>query len=470
MNEPENINSTREELIELRDQIQDTIKGRESLVEQAILALASQEHIMIRGKHGEAKSLLAEKVSEATSLNSFIQQIHRETRTKHIAGMLDLGTYEDEGELDIIETEFFNAHLLHFDEFLRGTEEFQDLLLEVMEERRFTKSHKSDVDLPVLSVVATTNPLSQDYNTGRIDDALKSRFAFVADVDHLVEDSPGSDVKSAISMTEEDLEVGSVDITPDDLREFREWAIENVEYNADMIAELAANLEDEGFAVDTRFLRRMRQVCQVAHLVEGYHTLQEELFAQVALRMLDDRWDRLEHSTINTAVDDAVLTSRFSDDLEDIREIRDKEGVTLVENGAAKIQELDDSRQKFPQTLRDRISALEDEIESAAMSNITSLEPGTVQKLGTERFATVRKQYVSNKTARSQMVQRDSNDHGTVKDIMENYAKSCDVSEGDTQGKYISMSATPDIEEPKSFEEAENVQEKLAENDLQHIA
>jgi len=93
-----------------------------------------------------------------------------------------------------------------------------------------------------------------------------------------------------------------------------------------------------------------------------------------------------------------------------------------------------------------------------------------VQKLGTERFATVRKQYVSNKTARSQMVQRDSNDHGTVKDIMENYAQSCDVSEGDTQGKYISMSATPDIEEPKSFEEAENVQEKLAENDLQHIA
>lgn len=470
MSEPEHIEETRDALHSLRDELKDAVVGREVLCNRIVLALTSQEHILIRGKHGEAKSLLAEKVGEATDLNTFTQQIHRETRTKHIAGMLDLEKYEDDSELDIIETEFFSSHILHFDEFLRGTDEFQDLLLEVMEERRFTKSYKDDVDLPVLSVIATTNPLTNAYNTGSMDSALLSRFAFIQEVDHLVETGQKRNLGEAIEVTDEDLEVGFVSVSADDIREFKQYALDNVEYNTELISSLAKGLESQDIAIDTRFWRKYRQVVQVYHLLEGYHEPQDTAYSTVAMAMLTDRFKSLDYDTLEEELDDAVLRARYADDLDDIEEIRQiDEPHPFVQRAVRKVQELDDENDRLPQSLRNEVDIMEQNIENKAMMCLDKLEPSTVRELDTERFSTVRKTYVDNHMVKTRMVAKKSPERDVVQDILDAYVNEAEVVPGDEAGKFMHYEVKPSLDSDASFDEVVTVRNKFEEEDLNHV-
>jgi len=469
MSESEHIERTRRALHDLEEELQDAIKGRDDLVEQVVLALSSSEHVMIRGKHGEAKSMLAEKLAEATDLSAFTQQIHRETRTKHIAGMLDLEKYEEDSELDLIETEFFSSHILHFDEFLRGTEEFQDLLLEVMEERRFTKSYKDSVELPVLSVIATTNPLTSGYNTGSIDEALMSRFAFVVDVDHLVEDSHRRDVKQAIEATEDDLSVEPVDLDPQDIRRFRDYAIENVDADSELISMFAHSLSESGMSIDTRFYRRFRQVVQTKHLLEGYHEPDDQMYLDTAVEMFSNRFDGLKTQIIEDAMDDAILRARFAEDideLDDVSQIEDP--LPFVENGMEKLQQIEEENDAIPDMLRRKMNELEERITEEAMRCLDDMSPGTVRQMSSEKFSTVRKQYLENHEVRSKMVEADCPDHEEVQDIMETYAPNAEVETTKSSGRFTAMKARPKLDSEDSFDEVVTVRKRLEDEGLLH--
>ncbi|MHA1827107.1 MAG: AAA family ATPase, partial [Candidatus Heimdallarchaeaceae archaeon] len=187
-----------EKIILLKDELRRHVKGREDLIDTVILALCSNEHVLIIGKHGEAKSFLVHKLAQITSLQVHYQQVHNELTLKEVVGLLDPLSYQ-QGKLNLLKTRFWSANILFFDEFLRGRSEFLDFLLEVMIERKCSKTVLGEVQLPqLISVIATSNPLTEEYNTERLDLAMKDRFSFIVNVDHLIENEANREVIKSI--------------------------------------------------------------------------------------------------------------------------------------------------------------------------------------------------------------------------------------------------------------------------------
>lgn len=465
------VEDTRNAIQNLKQDVSEVIKGREEVVETTLLALASQEHVMIKGKHGEAKSLVANLIGEGTEMQTFYEQVNRETRTKDIVGMLDLKKYKEDSELDLIETDFFNSHIMHFDEFLRGTEEFQDLLLEVMEERKFSKSHKDEVDLPVLSVIATTNPLSGEYNTGRIDQALKSRFAFVLEMNHLVEDADDMQhVSKAVSLKDSDLDIESRDIDQEDMREFREHAMENVDFDAGQVMMFAKELADNGFPFDTRFFRKYRQVCQVQALLNGEDEVGAQTYLNVAEKMFRNRKDSLELEHINDANAQATMAARHSQKVGEVDKVQNIENdAVFVEQALDVVEDFDQDLSMMPDTIQEQVTNLEKQIHDRAMHAINDLDPDTIQRMDSDQYAAIKDQYADQHTVKTKYLDSSKKEYQKAKNIADRVSNKANTYE-EEQGKHKKIVVTPVVDEPQSFTEAETFEREIEKEGFQSSA
>ncbi|HHE65771.1 MAG TPA: MoxR family ATPase, partial [Bacteroidetes bacterium] len=230
--------TTIKKLEQLKKELKKVVKGRDKLIDALVLGIASNQHVLLIGKHGEAKSYLVENLAKATGLNYFASQIHQETIVKDIVGLLNPVKYR-EGEIDILKTKFWNSEILFFDEFLRGRSEFLDFLLEVMVERKTSKTLLGETKLPVISVIATSNPLTEEYNTERMDLALKDRFFAIISIDHLIADEANANTIHDILLNNA-TEVENVGLTRDELISFSEEA-KKVDIDIDAVIEIFVN-------------------------------------------------------------------------------------------------------------------------------------------------------------------------------------------------------------------------------------
>jgi len=177
------------------------IYGREKLIRAITLSLLSKENVLIQGKHGEAKSFLTHLISKHTNLNTYYKQIHNQTTLQDILGVINPIKFKN-GELDLIKTKFWTSNLMFYDECLRNSD-LLDFLLEVMVERKCSKTILGEVELEdLICVISTTNPTTEEYHTEKMDMAMFDRFGFIVNVNHLIEDDIDS-FKKVIRETNE---------------------------------------------------------------------------------------------------------------------------------------------------------------------------------------------------------------------------------------------------------------------------
>jgi MoxR-like ATPase len=148
----------------LRRAVSDAARGlveRESLVELIALAAVAQEHVLVIGPPGTAKSEAVRRVARATGGVYFEYLLGRFTEPSEIFGPVDLRRLKE----GVVETETFGmlpeAEVAFLDEIFQGSTAILNTLLGVLNERIFRRGH-TRVNCPLRVCVGASNALPED--------------------------------------------------------------------------------------------------------------------------------------------------------------------------------------------------------------------------------------------------------------------------------------------------------------------
>ncbi len=171
----ENINATAQKI---RTEIGKVIVGQHEMIEQILIAILSNGHVLIEGVPGVAKTLTAKLFAKSISGDFSRIQFTPDLMPSDVTGttIFNMNTSKFEFKRGPI---FGNVILI--DEINRAPAKTQAALFEVMEERQITvdgKTYKLEEPFIVLS---TQNPIEQE-GTYRLPEAQLDRFIFKINV------------------------------------------------------------------------------------------------------------------------------------------------------------------------------------------------------------------------------------------------------------------------------------------------
>src|ERR1700722_9226546 len=162
----------------VQDRVHDVIVGQNGMVEQLLVGLLADGHVLIEGVPGVAKTLTAKLLAKLI-----------DTRFSRIQFTPDLMPS------DVLGTSIFNpqtssfqfkagpifSNIVLIDEINRAPAKTQAALFEVMEERQVTVDGQTFHLQPPFMVVATQNPIEQE-GTYHLPEAQLDRFLFKINV------------------------------------------------------------------------------------------------------------------------------------------------------------------------------------------------------------------------------------------------------------------------------------------------
>ena len=168
------------QLSTLLKSIQSKIIGQHQLIEQLLVCLLADGHILIEGMPGLAKTRSAKAIADGIE-----GDFHRIQFTPDLLPSDLIGTeiyIHEKSHFIFRHGPLFNNILLA-DEINRAPAKVQSALLEAMEEKQVTVGHKS-YPLPELyMVIATQNPIEQE-GTYNLPEAQLDRFMMHLEVDY----------------------------------------------------------------------------------------------------------------------------------------------------------------------------------------------------------------------------------------------------------------------------------------------
>ena len=179
-----------EALRPLRDVLDRHVIGHDEMKDAVLLALVCREHLYLEGPPGCAKTRLAEVCAHASNLPFFFYQLHRDTRLPELVGDVvlerqPLGDGRGERIHHRIEPGgILTAEVCVLDDISRAPGEALNILLRILNERMF-----GETPLPLLTAIATGNPMEDEYYNEPLDPANLDRFALQLRVDGLISSS-----------------------------------------------------------------------------------------------------------------------------------------------------------------------------------------------------------------------------------------------------------------------------------------
>jgi MoxR-like ATPase len=166
------------------------VVGHEETKHVLLLGLLCREHVYLEGPPGSAKTRMAEIVAKGSNLEFFFYQLHRDTRLAELVGDVvverrPLPPGEGEGERIHQRIEpggILTAEVCVLDDISRAPGEALNVLLRILNERKF-----GDQSIPLLTAIATSNPMRDEYYNEPLDPANLDRFALQLRVSGLLQ-------------------------------------------------------------------------------------------------------------------------------------------------------------------------------------------------------------------------------------------------------------------------------------------
>lgn len=148
----------------VRDAVHSATVGlieREQLAELIVLAAVAQEHLLILGPPGTAKSAVVRRVASALGGRYFEYLLGRFTEPSELFGPVDLRRLRE----GVVETDVSGmlpeAEVAFLDEVFLGSTAILNTLLGVLNERRFRRGH-TQIECPLRVCVGAANALPDD--------------------------------------------------------------------------------------------------------------------------------------------------------------------------------------------------------------------------------------------------------------------------------------------------------------------
>ncbi|NDV70326.1 MoxR family ATPase [Dysgonomonas sp. 25] len=165
---------------QIKEEIGRVIVGQHQLIEQMIVAILANGHILVEGVPGVAKTLSAKLLAKTIDAGFSRIQFTPDLMPSDVLGTSVF--IPSAGKFEFKKGPIF-SNIVLIDEINRSPAKTQAALFEVMEERQITNDGTTyKLDYPFL-VVATQNPVEQE-GTYRLPEAQLDRFLFKILVDY----------------------------------------------------------------------------------------------------------------------------------------------------------------------------------------------------------------------------------------------------------------------------------------------
>jgi MoxR-like ATPase len=164
----------------IKNELATVIVGQDKMIDQLLVAILSNGHVLLEGVPGVAKTITAKLLSKTLNIGFSRIQFTPDLMPSDILGtsVFDL----KKSEFEFKKGPIF-SNLILIDEINRAPAKTQAALFEVMEERQITIDGSTYMlDTPFL-VIATQNPIEQE-GTYRLPEAQLDRFLFKITIDY----------------------------------------------------------------------------------------------------------------------------------------------------------------------------------------------------------------------------------------------------------------------------------------------
>ncbi len=174
-----------EKLKAVISELKSTFYERDELIEGAVCALLTSNHVIIIGPPGTAKSQLANELcSRITGTQYFQWLLTKFTTPEEIFGSVSLKGLENDEYRRVTTNKLAEAHIAFLDEIFKSSSSILNSLLTVINERVYFNGTEK-IDTPLITLFGASNELPTDEDEL---DALYDRFLVRFVVGYIEED------------------------------------------------------------------------------------------------------------------------------------------------------------------------------------------------------------------------------------------------------------------------------------------
>jgi len=358
-----------EKLKKIRDELRQMFLERGDLIDGALCALLSSQHVLIIGPPGTAKSMLADEICRRIEGAGYFQWLlTRFTTPEEIFGAVSLRALEQDDYRRVTSHKLPEPHIAFLDEIFKANSSILNAILTLINERLFHNG-KEVVPVPLLTLFGASNELPEDDELMALYDRFLLRFV----VNYIAEDF------RFLRMLEAAAPAERTGISLQELREMQSEArsvvIPAFIYRA--VTDIRRELKKKNLEASDRRYRQSLSLLQAHAYLGGRREVGENdlYFLEHAL------WrDPQEQNEVRTAIRELLLgyEEEVKELLYESREVRDSalrpwetsddraraliEVHTKLKNILAKVEQIMDKAKMLGRPI-ERVGAIKDEIE-----------------------------------------------------------------------------------------------------------
>lgn len=250
-------------LRKLIEELRGRLYERDEVIEGALCALLTGNHMLIIGPPGTAKSQLVHEVCKRIDGAHYFQWLLTKfTTPEEIFGAVSLKGLENDEYRRVIDGKIAEAHIAFLDEVFKASSSILNTLLTIMNERVFYNS-TDVVQVPLISLFGASNELPSEEDEL---EALYDRFLLRYVVDYVKED-----FRFLKMLNTEDLGDGVTSITLDELMRCQSQVMEISvpQHVVKLVSRLRSELKRKGIVLSDRRYKQSISLLRSKAYVSG---------------------------------------------------------------------------------------------------------------------------------------------------------------------------------------------------------
>jgi MoxR-like ATPase len=165
-----------EKLRKIREELQQMFLERIELIDGALAALLSAQHVMIVGPPGTAKSMLADELCRRIDGAAYFQWLLTKfTTPEELFGAVSLKALETDDYRRVTVNKLPEAHIAFLDEVFKASSSILNAILTIINERLFHNGRQV-TPVPLLTLFGASNELPEDDELLALYDRFLLRF------------------------------------------------------------------------------------------------------------------------------------------------------------------------------------------------------------------------------------------------------------------------------------------------------